>query len=84
MISRQRYPPESLFHAAQNRFDGNISFVFQAVQMKNPKLITQIDVFGIFCKLFDDFFIYLVGNSFSQKSIVRFGRNKRKLRFNAV
>jgi len=45
--------------------NANISFTFQAI--KNLSAHPSYLCFGPFCKFFEDFFVYLEMNSFSQR-----------------
>ena len=47
-----------------------MSFAFQAIQKSYAQNTNQC--FGMFCKLFGDFSVYLGGDSFSHKRVVKF------------
>ena len=67
--------------AAYYGFNPNISFTFQAV--KNLSAHPTYLRFGLFCKFFGDFLVYLGINSFSQRISKIYG-NKKFGRFDVV
>ena len=60
-------PPESRILAGYYVFNTYISFTFQAI--KNLYAHFTYLWFGLFCKFFGDFLVYLEINSFSQRLV---------------
>ena len=73
-ILRRDTPYKGRILAGYCGFNANISFTFQAI--KNLSTHPTYLSFGLFCKCFGDFWVYLGMNSFSQSISEIYGKRK--------